>query len=64
MLVDPLDPVAVANATIALMRDPLLRRRLGMAARQAALQHFSTGQVVEATLSVYQSLHAVERSSK
>ena len=59
-LVPPRDVVALADALEKLLRDPLLRERMGRAGRERVLQHFTERQVVAQTLATYQAL--LERS--
>jgi glycosyltransferase involved in cell wall biosynthesis len=53
LLVPPDDPPALAGALLTLLRDPALRRRLGAAARERALAHFTARQHVEGVQAVY-----------
>lgn len=47
LLCDPHDPAAIADAVIRLLDDTALRRRLGVAAREYALGHFSPPELAE-----------------
>lgn len=54
LLVKPADPAALAAAVRVLVEDGALRARLGQAARQTAVQRFSSQRVHEETWAVYQ----------
>jgi glycosyltransferase involved in cell wall biosynthesis len=56
VVVPPNDPVALAEACIALLRAPGRRRALGEAARRRALLHFTTDRVVRAYGALYTDL--------
>jgi glycosyltransferase involved in cell wall biosynthesis len=56
VMVPPDDPVALAEACIALLRAPGRRRALGEAARRRALLHFTTDRVVRAYGALYTDL--------
>lgn len=53
LLVPPRDPEAIAAGIMRLLGDPALRRRLGEAGRQLALQEFALETIVDQTLAVY-----------
>jgi glycosyltransferase involved in cell wall biosynthesis len=53
LLVPPGDVPALADAMRALVRDESLRHRLGQAARQRVLVHYTVERMVEQTLEVY-----------
>jgi glycosyltransferase involved in cell wall biosynthesis len=53
LLVPPGDVPALAEAIRALLRDESLRQRLGQAARQRVLVHYTVERMVEQTLDVY-----------
>lgn len=53
VLVPPSDPSAVADAMLALARDPGTRRRMGEAGRARVLERFDLDRMVEETLAVY-----------
>lgn len=55
-LVLPRDVVSLADALEKLIRDPLLRARMGRAGRERVLQHFTERQVVGQTLETYHAL--------
>ena len=56
LVVPPLDPAAMADACLNLLRDPQLRRRLGRAARSRALEHFTVDRAVGAFSEIYAGL--------
>lgn len=56
LLVQPRDSKALANAIVRLAEDPLLRMRLGLAARARVEQRFSLARVINQTLRLYRSL--------
>ncbi len=53
LLVPPDDPAALAEALLALVRDPALARRLGEAGRERARTRFSADAMVAQTVAVY-----------
>jgi glycosyltransferase involved in cell wall biosynthesis len=53
LLVDPLDPGAIADALVAVLTDPDRRDRLGAAARQRAVDRFSIDELVQVNLDHY-----------
>jgi glycosyltransferase involved in cell wall biosynthesis len=55
LLCDPGSPDAIAAALIRLLRDPAERRRMGGAARQRALEHFSLPALVDQNEQFYLS---------
>lgn len=54
LLVPPRDPRAMADAIVALLRDPDRRARLGAAGRARVIERFSVDALVRGTLAVYQ----------
>jgi glycosyltransferase involved in cell wall biosynthesis len=56
LLVPARNARAVADAIVALLRDPDLRTRMGAEGRRLAVDRFSKEQVIAATLSVYREL--------
>lgn len=56
LLVPPEDPQALATALIRLLTDPPLCARLGKAARERALAHFTAQQHVDGVQAVYREL--------
>lgn len=52
-VVPPLDPEAIAEATLRLLRDPDQRERMGRAGRQAAVERFSVERCAETHLRAY-----------
>jgi glycosyltransferase involved in cell wall biosynthesis len=58
LLVPARDPVALADAVAALVRDPDRRRRMGQAGRALAERRFGVAQVVETHLALYRQLEA------
>lgn len=54
ILVPPKDAQALANALVRLVRSPILRQRMGKAARQRVLDKFTSRRVNAATYNVYQ----------
>ena len=57
-LVEPENPLALAEAIDSLLRDPQERERLGAAAARAAREEYSWGAVAERTLALYEELLA------
>ena len=55
-LVPPRDPEGLARVLNILLQDREMRRRMGRASREIAVNEFSEEQVVESTLSLYESL--------
>ena len=55
LLCDPHDPASIADAVIRLLDDAILRRRLGEAARDRALRHFSARDVAERSEHFYRA---------
>ncbi|MCK5437735.1 MAG: glycosyltransferase, partial [Desulfobulbaceae bacterium] len=55
-LVPPKDPESLARALNILLQDREMRRRMGRASREIAVNEFSEEQVVDATLSLYEEL--------
>jgi glycosyltransferase involved in cell wall biosynthesis len=58
LLVPPGDKMALASATVKLLADEGLRRRLGAAGRQRAARHFSARAAVEHTAGLYADVAA------
>jgi glycosyltransferase involved in cell wall biosynthesis len=58
ILVPPRDAAALADAIERLVRDPLLRARMGARGRRRVEEEFSEERVVEQTLALYRSLLA------
>jgi glycosyltransferase involved in cell wall biosynthesis len=56
LLVPTGDPEALANAILHLLRDPVLRTRMGRAGRAWVRENFSTGRMVEQTLTIYREI--------
>ena len=56
IVVPPRDPAAMAEGCLTLLRDELLRHRLGAAARDRALQNFTVDQAVDAFDEIYADL--------
>jgi len=56
LLVPPRDPDALAEALGTLLRDPVLRGRMGRRGRELAVERFSIEVVVEETAEVYRDL--------
>lgn len=56
LLAPPGNAAGLADAALALLRDPARRQAFGVAARAAARQRFSLAAVVERTLALYQTL--------
>jgi glycosyltransferase involved in cell wall biosynthesis len=56
LLCDPHDPESIAQQIVRLLKDEPLRRRLGSAARTAAVERYSIEKIVERNLSYYESL--------
>ncbi|HEU5321871.1 MAG TPA: glycosyltransferase, partial [Methylomirabilota bacterium] len=57
-LVPPAQPVALAHALRAVLRDPAAARRMGQAGRRRVLARFDIDRHVEATARVYRSAAA------
>ncbi|MHB1422892.1 MAG: glycosyltransferase, partial [Gemmataceae bacterium] len=58
LLVPPGDPAALAAAMARLLADPDLRRRMGQAGRQRAIEKFTAERVVRETISVYERVRS------
>ena len=58
LLVNELDPLALSTAMARLIANPAEARRLGAAARETIVTHFSADHMVDATLQLYQQLVA------
>ena len=58
LLVDPLDSAAVANAITSLLLNPGLRERLGTAARERALRHFTWSRFTDNVAAILEEVHA------
>jgi hypothetical protein len=58
LLVPPRDPAVMAAACVLLLRDELLRRRLGEAARRRALDLFTVDRAVGSFQEIYADLGA------
>lgn len=56
LLVPPQDPPALAAAITVLLRDPALRRAMGVRGREIVEREFTVARVVEQTLAVYRAL--------
>lgn len=61
LMVPPADPLALAEALRRLLRDPVLRERLGRQARARYEEHFTIGHMVQAYESLYARLLAGRR---
>ena len=57
-LVPPRDHVAMADGLVVLLKDPLLRERMGAAALRRARERFTVDRMVEETAAVYERLTA------
>jgi len=53
LLCNPHDPDSIASAILRLLKDPDLRRRLGAAARQTAMERYSLEKIVDRNLEYY-----------
>jgi glycosyltransferase involved in cell wall biosynthesis len=62
VLVPPGDAAALADAVIALLRDPERRARIAVESRALHAQRFTTQQMVAATAAVYESVLEAKRS--
>jgi glycosyltransferase involved in cell wall biosynthesis len=58
LVVAPGDPASFATACVGLLCDPEQRRRLGEAARDRALNHFTTDRMIRAYDHLYDDIHA------
>ncbi|MFC7484097.1 glycosyltransferase [Luedemannella flava] len=56
LVVPPRDPAAMAEACLTLLRDDLLRHKLGAAARQRALEFFTVDRAVGSFHGIYTAL--------
>jgi glycosyltransferase involved in cell wall biosynthesis len=56
LLIPPGYPAAIAEAVLALLRDPARRARMGAAARAWVLKHFETHYVLGLTTDYYKTL--------
>lgn len=56
LVVAPRDERAIANAALTLLHDPLLRQRLGQAARERVMTHFTLQQSLDAYRDTYSAL--------
>jgi glycosyltransferase involved in cell wall biosynthesis len=56
VIVDPGDPVALAEQIEALLADPARARAMGLEGRRAVLERFGVERMVEQTLSLYEEL--------
>lgn len=56
LLVPPRDSIALANAMLLLIENPELRKRMGTAGRELAVQEFSLEQIVAAHMNIYREL--------
>jgi glycosyltransferase involved in cell wall biosynthesis len=61
-IVPPLDPQAIADAALPLLRDPALRKSMGRAGRQRAVARFSLERCVQVHLQAYD--HALRRKGR
>ena len=55
-LIPQKDPEALAKAITVLVKNPVLRMRMGIRGREIVLREFSAGQIARQTLAVYQEL--------
>jgi glycosyltransferase involved in cell wall biosynthesis len=62
LLVPPEDPAALAQAIIALAKQPERRRRLGAAARQRVEQRYERRRIAALTIALYESAIADQRT--
>ena len=53
LLCNPHDPDSIASAILRLLKDPELRRRLGAAAREMAMERYSLEKIVDRNLEYY-----------
>lgn len=58
LVVPPREPAAMAEACLRLLRDDLLRHRLGAAARERALEHFTVDKAIDSFDAIYRDLAA------
>jgi glycosyltransferase involved in cell wall biosynthesis len=56
LLIPPGYPEAISESVIALLRDPIRRRRMGRAAREWVMEHFENERVLGLTVEFYRNL--------
>jgi glycosyltransferase involved in cell wall biosynthesis len=56
LLIPPRDPYAIANAIKRLLADPDLRKRMGRAARERIINHFTWDEAAKKLEAVYQKV--------
>ena len=64
LLIPPGYPEAISEAVLALLRNPVRRRRMGVAAQAWVLEHFVNGRVLRLTAMFYKSLLTQARAGK
>ena len=58
---EPTDPQSLAEAIIALLTDPILRRTISLNAMERVRQRFEIGRIVQENISLYERLNRHER---
>ena len=64
LLVPPGDPAALADAVIALLRDPERRARMVVASRERHARHFEVARMVAETAAVYEAVLSTRRGRR
>ena len=54
LLIEPRNPVALAQAIMSLLADPIARQRMGAAARERVVRHYSANAMARTYLELYQ----------